>query len=90
MPWEKATFEQDKRFMRRVIKGAENKTGWEKLDYSPNEQFVSCYLEKFENLINRMTADDIGPMHRRTGYPGRTKKIRSAAVFQDAKSMVYF
>ena len=59
MPWEKATFEQDKRFMRKVIKGAENKTGWEKLDYSPNEQFVSCYLEKFENLINRMTADDI-------------------------------
>lgn len=59
MPWDKETFEADKSFMIKVINGARNKIGWEKLDYSPNEEFVSHYLDTFENLIKRMTADDI-------------------------------
>ncbi|MBD5510601.1 MAG: hypothetical protein HDR08_05030 [Lachnospiraceae bacterium] len=59
MPWDKETFEADKSFMIKVINGARNKIGWEKLDYSPNEEFVLHYLDTFENLINRMTIDDI-------------------------------
>ena len=59
MPWNKETFRDDKKFMSRVIDGARNKIGWEKLDYSPNEEFVSYYLSRFENLIERMTVDDI-------------------------------
>lgn len=59
MPWEKETFEEDQKFMLRLINGARNKTGWERLDYSPNEELVSNYLDAFENLIRRMTADDI-------------------------------
>lgn len=59
MPWDKETFKQDKKFIIRVINAARNKTGWEKLDYSPNEEFISYYLNTFENLINRMTIDDI-------------------------------
>lgn len=59
MPWAKESFEEDKEFMIRLINGARNRTGWEKLDYSPNEKLVSDYLDTFENLIRRMTVDDI-------------------------------
>lgn len=59
MPWDKETFEEDKKFIIQVINGAKNKTGWEKLDYYPNEEFALHYLDVFENLINRMTIDDI-------------------------------
>lgn len=59
MPWDKETFIEDKKFIIQVINGARNRTGWEKLDYSPNEEFVSYHLNVFENLVNRMTVDDI-------------------------------
>lgn len=59
MPWVKETFEEDKKFIIEVINEARNRIGWEKLDYNPNEEFVSYYLDMFENLINRMTVSDI-------------------------------
>ncbi len=59
MPWDKETFEEDKKFIIKVVNGARNRIGWEKLDYNPNEEFVLYYLDTFENLINRMTIDDI-------------------------------
>ena len=59
MPWDKETFEEDKKFMLQAINGARNKTGWEMLDYSPDEELISYYLDTFENLIKRMAADDI-------------------------------
>ena len=55
----KETFEEDKKFIIQLINGARNKTDWERLDYSPNEEFVSYYLDTFENMIKRMTVDDI-------------------------------
>ena len=42
-----------------VIKSAENKLGWEKLDYSPNPKFVLPNLQKFREYIEKMTEDDI-------------------------------
>lgn len=59
MPWNKDTFDEDKKFMLKVIKGARNKKGWKRLDYIPNEKMVSLYLDSFEDLIKRMTVDDI-------------------------------
>ena len=59
MPWDKETFEEDKKFIIQVVNGARNRIGWEKLDYTPNEEIVFRYLDTFENLINRMTVDDI-------------------------------
>lgn len=59
MPWATDTFEEDRNFIIKVINGARNKVGWEDLDYSPDEEFISHYLERFENLINRMTINDI-------------------------------
>ncbi|MBR1824736.1 MAG: hypothetical protein IJ779_10975 [Ruminococcus sp.] len=59
MPWDKASFDDDKAFMLRVIDGAKQKIGWESLRYRPNEEFVNEYLETFKKLIERMTVDDI-------------------------------
>ena len=59
MPWDKASFDDDKAFMLRIIEGAKQKIGWETLRYQPNEEFVNEYLETFKKLIERMTVDDI-------------------------------
>ncbi|MDE5597924.1 MAG: hypothetical protein K2J04_08830 [Lachnospiraceae bacterium] len=59
MPWDKETFEEDKKFIIKVVNGARNRIDWEQLDYSPNEEIVLRYLDTFENLINRMTVNDI-------------------------------
>jgi hypothetical protein len=40
MPWDKASFDDDKAFMLRIIEGAKQKIGWETLHYQPNEEFV--------------------------------------------------
>ena len=59
MPWNKASFDDDKAFMLKVIDGARQKIGWETLRYLPNEELVDEYLEAFKKLIERMTVDDI-------------------------------
>ena len=46
MPWDKDS-------------GARQKLGWETLGYEPNEEFVAEYLDTFQKLIERMTAEDI-------------------------------
>lgn len=57
MPWKKETFSNDKRFLLNVIESAENKLGWEKLDYIPT--LVLLNLQKFKGYIEKMTEDDI-------------------------------
>ncbi len=59
MPWDRDSFEEDKEFMLRVNEGARRKLGWETLGYEPNEEFVVEYLDTFQKLIERMTANDI-------------------------------
>lgn len=59
MPWDKDSFDEDKAFMLKVIEGAEHKSGWEKLSYTPNEENALCYLDKFRVLIEKMTKDDV-------------------------------
>ena len=59
MPWDKDSFDEDKAFMLRVIESARQKLGWETLGYEPNEEFVAEYLDTFQKLIERMTAEDI-------------------------------
>ncbi|SEQ62608.1 hypothetical protein SAMN02910369_02150 [Lachnospiraceae bacterium NE2001] len=59
MPWDRNYFDEDKTFMLKVIDGARHKHGWETLGYEPNEEFVAEYLDKFQKLVERMTAEDI-------------------------------
>ena len=59
MPWDKETFAKDKEFVIRIIDRARNGADWKSLDYSPDRKIISYYLDIFEGLINRMTADEI-------------------------------
>lgn len=59
LPWEKETLSEDKAFMQRAAEGAKNRSGWERLDYEPNEEWLFLNLDRFMRLIERVTADDI-------------------------------
>ncbi len=57
IPWNKNRFEEEKRFLIKVIESAEQKSGWQKLDYVPNEKLIIPSLNKFKEYIVRMTED---------------------------------
>ncbi len=57
MPWNKETFTHDKNFLLNAVRSAENKLGWEKLDYIP--EFILPNLKKFREQLGKMTEDDI-------------------------------
>lgn len=78
MPWDKNTFSGDKEFIIKVIDGARNRLGWEKLGYEPNEEIISRYLDNLEGLINRMTMDAI-----------RENALREWMLQADANDPVY-
>lgn len=59
MPWDKVTFNTDKEFLLNVIRGAQQKLGWETLGYQPNEDFAAEYLSELTVMFTAMTADDI-------------------------------
>ncbi|MBI5931884.1 MAG: hypothetical protein HY862_21420 [Chloroflexi bacterium] len=52
MPWTQMGFADEKNFLLRAIEGARAKQRWDILDYSPNEEFVTFALDRFENLIS--------------------------------------
>ncbi|MDE7361653.1 MAG: hypothetical protein K2N38_06950 [Oscillospiraceae bacterium] len=59
MPWNTERFEENKRFMLKVIEAAETGTDWNRLGYQPNEEMIFPALKKFSELISQMTADDV-------------------------------
>ena len=59
MPWNTKRFEENKRFMLKVIEAAENRTDWDKLGYQPNEELLVPALKKFSEMISRMTTADV-------------------------------
>lgn len=59
MPWNKATFYEDKNFLLHVIQAAENQLGWDKLDYTPNVELLLPCLKQFAVLISRLDVKDI-------------------------------
>lgn len=61
MPWDAATFEEDKRFMVRVTDAASQKTGWEKLSYRPNAEHLMPMLGWFRKCFVRLKPTDIDP-----------------------------
>ena len=52
MPWDSNTFEEDRAFLLRVVSGAKERLGWEKLDYRPNEDMLFLCLDHFSELIS--------------------------------------
>lgn len=59
MPWNTERFEENKHFIVKVIKAAENKTDWDKLNYQPNEELLFPILEKFAEMIEKLTAEEV-------------------------------
>ncbi len=61
MPWNKRTFEENRAFLLDVIAAARNRTGWEVLEYTPNEKILSPCLDRFARIVSRMEAGDVLP-----------------------------
>ncbi|WP_160673112.1 hypothetical protein [Clostridium sp. C8-1-8] len=52
MPWEINTFVEERKFLLNVIREVKEKTGWETLNYYPNEEFVFLFIDIFYNMID--------------------------------------
>lgn len=61
MPWNTERFEENKRFMLKVIEAAGNRTDWDKLGYQPNEELLVPVLEKFAEMILRLSVKYVSP-----------------------------
>lgn len=59
MPWNPDTFCENKAFILRVIQEAENKLGWEKLDYEPNVELLIPCLKKFASFISNINISHV-------------------------------
>lgn len=53
MPWSPDSIQEDKYFILRSIAAAKEKTGWERLDYQPREDWLMPCLDKFANMIEQ-------------------------------------
>ncbi len=61
MPWNAENFVDCKSFLLNVIRFAEQRLGWEVLDYPPNEKMFFPILEKFAEMVSALTVNDIMP-----------------------------
>ncbi len=53
MPWEKASVREDALFLLRVAEAAKCRSGWEKLGYTPEEQIVYPWLDRFAEMVRK-------------------------------------
>lgn len=61
MPWNRQTFAENKAFLLDVIAASRNRTGWEALEYTPNEEILFPCLDRFAEIISQMEAKDVRP-----------------------------
>lgn len=61
MPWNPENFSESKTFMLNVIRFAEQRLGWETLDYTPNKEMIFPALKKFYKMVSEFTVNDILP-----------------------------
>jgi hypothetical protein len=59
MPWNPATLEAERAFVLQAIAAAHAKTGWERLHYTPKEDWVFPCLEQFRILIEAFALEHI-------------------------------
>lgn len=62
MPWNSDDFSECKAFLLNAVKFAEQRLGWEALDYPPNENMLFPALRKFAELITDFSAKYINPV----------------------------
>ena len=59
MPWQVATFVEDRNFLIRAITAAESKVGWETLGYAPKEDWLMPCLMRLRMLVSAFGSHDI-------------------------------
>ena len=90
MPWDKESFDADKRFMLGAIKHARELTYdekiWDMLMYQPNHEHIEYALDGFERLISKMSKADIKDdilkewLHDYGIYGGSVKCLRHDTI----------
>lgn len=50
-------YEIEKEFLKKVIYGAKERMGWDRLDYAPNIKIIETLLDNFNDLINDFSAE---------------------------------
>ena len=51
--WNSHAFSEQKDFLLNLIQRGRNRTGWERLDFQPNENVVNDMLSQFEELLSK-------------------------------------
>ena len=59
MPWKKQCFEGQKLFMLQVLDRVKGKTGWETLDYDPNEEIIFDRINSLQDMFHLIQINDI-------------------------------
>lgn len=54
MPWNPCSLHEDVSYMLGIIEAAKDPNSWKQLDYSPNEQIIIPWLERFAEMIKKM------------------------------------
>ena len=54
MPWNPRSLHEDVSYMLGIIEIAKDPDSWKQLDYSPNEQIIIPWLERFAEMIKKM------------------------------------
>ena len=70
MPWTKSNFQSEKCFMIQIIESAEKRLEWDKLGYTPNEELIIYFLDRFKRLVMLMTEDKIREDERDRWFKG--------------------
>jgi hypothetical protein len=89
MPWTQAGFEDEKKFLIRVIEGAKEKLRWDVLNYTPREDWVMECLDTFHNLINLFDPQYINEEKYYHQWRKDTRKYLSNDLPQCEKHGVY-
>lgn len=87
LPWEPATFEADRGFLRAVVAAARARTGWERLGYTPRSDWLDADLEAFAALIEALDPSDVEWDADRTpwlGWPGAIARCPVHGVLEHA------
>jgi hypothetical protein len=59
LPWTKNGFKDEKSFLLEVIEASKLKTGWNILEYEPNEEIIFRFLDNFYKMISGFNEDCI-------------------------------
>ena len=59
LPWKKDKFEQQRAFLLKTLEAVRGKTGWETLDYEPNDKMLFDRIKDLEKMLKKISVDDI-------------------------------